>query len=443
MNMDFPEDRPEPGTTPTPARRVVFTTIGSLGDLHPFVAIALGLRARGHEAIIATGECYRRKVESLGIGFRAIRPDSRFVEDPALMGRFMDYRWGTIRILRELILPALRETYEDTLAAVGGGADLVVSHPLTFATRLVAESRGIPWASTQITPIGFGSVHDLSSLPVLPDLSNRLRSLGPAFWRPLRATLKWATRAWAGPWYRLRSEIGLPPAGGNPLVDGHSPSLILALFSKLLADKQADWPPRVVQTGFPMYDREGPAGLSPELARFLDEGPPPIVFTLGVTAGMVAGSFFEQSVAAARLLGRRSVLLVGKDGRDLPASLPEGVAAFHYAPFSEVFPRAAAIVHAGGIGTTGLAMKSGRPMLVVPFAHDQPDNADRLARLGVARTLSRTRYTSARVADELGRLLDDPAYSRRASEVAGEVRLEDGVKAACDALETLLRGDPP
>jgi UDP:flavonoid glycosyltransferase YjiC (YdhE family) len=237
----------------------------------------------------------------------------------------------------------------------------------------------------------------------------------------------------------LRSEIGLPPAKDNPLVDGHSPALVLALFSKLLADKQPDWPPQTVQTGFPLYDQDGGAGMPAELARFLDEGPPPIVFTLSVTAAMVGGAFFENSIAAAKRLGRRAVLVVGKDIPSRPPSVPDGMIAVDYAPFSELFPRASVIVHAGGVGTSGLAMRSGRPMLVVPFAHDQPDNAFRLARLGVARTISRQNYTSARVAAELGRLLAEPAFSLRASEVGDQVRQEDGVRAACDALEALLQ----
>ncbi len=101
-------------------KRIVLTAIGSLGDLHPLNAIALGLKARGHEAKMATGACYRRKIEDIGLRFHAIRPDSDFVYDPVVMGRFMHFRWGTIRILRELILPAVRASYEDTLAAVDG-----------------------------------------------------------------------------------------------------------------------------------------------------------------------------------------------------------------------------------------------------------------------------------------------------------------------------------
>jgi UDP:flavonoid glycosyltransferase YjiC (YdhE family) len=114
------------------------------------------------------------------------------------------------------------------------------------------------------------------------------------------------------------------------------------------------------------------------------------------------------------------------------------VIAFDYAPFSELFPRAAAVVHHGGIGTTGLAMRAGRPMLVMPCSWDQPDNAARVTRLGIGRSISRRGYTPARVAAELRHLLDDPSYSQRAAAVGECVRQEDGVRSACDALERLL-----
>jgi UDP:flavonoid glycosyltransferase YjiC (YdhE family) len=193
-----------------------------------------------------------------------------------------------------------------------------------------------------------------------------------------------------------------------------------------------------VLTGFPFLDRDGEAGLPPDLARFLDDGPPPVVFTLGCSASAVAGQFFRHSAEAARGLGRRAVLVLKAPG-NRPPSLPEGVIAVDYAPFPALFPRAAAVVHHGGVGTTGLGLRAGRPALVVPFAHDQPDNAARLARLGVARILYPRHYTPARAAAELGRLLDDPTYSAKASEVGDRVRREDGVGAACDALESLLR----
>ncbi len=417
-------------------RRIVFTAVGSLGDLHPYIAIALGLKARGHEAILATSACYRQKVEALGLGYRVLRPDSASITEPAVMPHFMHPRWGTVRCIREWILPVLRESYEDTLAAAG--ADLLVSHSIAYATRLVSETTGTPWASTVITPTGIFSRFDPPLIPGFPGLSKLLRPLGPVFWEPFGRSTAWATRSLAGPWYRFRKELGLPPWVGNPLVEGHSTSLALVLFSELLAAKQTDWPPQTVVTGFPIYDQHGEAGLPPDLEHFLDAGPPPIVFTVGFSAVTVAGRFYEESIAAARALGRRAVL-VGKRLSGTQGPLPEGVFWCEYAPFSQLFPRAAAVVHAGGIGTTGLAMRAGRPMLVVPFAHDQPDNAERLRRLMVARTISGSRYTASRAVPELRQLLDNTDYSQRASEVSQIVSEEDGVQIACDALETMLR----
>ena len=407
--------------TAATGKRIVLTAVGSLGDLHPSIAIGLGLKARGHDAVIATGEMFRPKIEALGLGFRPLRPDSEMLDDPATMGHYMNLRFGTERVLREWLLPVLRDSYEDTLAAAEG-ADLLVAHVTTFATRLVAEKTGIPWVSTMVSPAGFFSVHDLSLLPGYPEITRRLRFLGPAFWGPLGRLLRRATRHWAKNWYVLRKELGLPPTNeANPLVDSLSPLLHLALFSPHLAAKQPDWPIQTVVTGFPRFDGDAQAELPTDLARFLDSGPPPIVFTLGSSAAVLAGRFYEHSVSAASRLGRRAVLVLG-DEKIIPPALPTGMMAVPYAPFSKLFPRAAAVVYPGGVGSTGLAMGAGRPMLVVPHAHDQPDNADRLTRLGVARTIYRRRYTAARAVTELGLLLDDPEYTKRASQVQGADR---------------------
>jgi UDP:flavonoid glycosyltransferase YjiC (YdhE family) len=206
------------------------------------------------------------------------------------------------------------------------------------------------------------------------------------------------------------------------------------LFSKLLADKQPDWPPQTVITGFPFSSRAGGAALPLELARFLDVGPPPIVFTLGTAVGSDAGGFYQTSLAAARRLGYRAVLV----GSGVPHQIAGTEAiAVDYAPYSSLFPRSAVIVHHGGIGTTELALRSGSQMLVVPRAWDQPDNAARVARLGVARVLPSRHYTVARVARELRRLLDDQ-FRQRAVAVKDQLQNEDGARAALDAIEARL-----
>jgi UDP:flavonoid glycosyltransferase YjiC (YdhE family) len=416
----------------------VLVALGSWGDVVPYLSIALGLRDRGHEVVLATSACYRQKVEALGVNFRGVRPDSDWVADPALMRRRSHPALGLIRVATEWLLPALAETYEDT-AAAAEGADVLVSHPLAaYAARLVAEKKQVPWVSTMLVPLGFFSVHDGTVLPLPAVLSVPFRRLGPGFRSSMLRFGARATRFLAKPWYRLRAELNLPPATDrNPLGDSHSPGLNLALFSKLLADQQPDWPPQTVITGFPVSPRVGGSGLPPELARFLDSGPPPVLFTLGTAIGSDAGRFYETSLAAARALGYRAVF-VGS-GVQHRLALDSEAITLNYAPYAELFPRAAVVVHHGGIGTTGLAMQSGRPMLVMPRAWDQPDNAARVARLGVARVVLRHRYTVSRAARELQHLLGD-TYRRRALAVRDQLRREDGVSAACDAIEAYLRG---
>jgi UDP:flavonoid glycosyltransferase YjiC (YdhE family) len=406
-----------------------------MGDLHPYLALALRLQSRGHAVTVGTGECYRRKIEALGIGFHAVRPDCVWVADPVAVRRLAHPRWGLLRALQE-VLNSLRESYEDTLAAADG-ADLLVGNLATFGTRLVAEQKGIPWVSAMHIPVMFFSAYDPPLVPGFPGFSRGLRRLGPRVYGSLGRSINWLAGGLAGRWHRLRREIGLAPARrSNPLTEGYSPGLHLALFSRWFADKQVDWPAQTVVTGFPWFDADGHAGLPSELTHFLDDGEPPIVFTLGTVVVADAGAFYHRSIAAAQLLGRRAVLLA-KNPRVLPSELPKGIVALDYAPFSLLFQRAAAIVHHGGIGTIAEAMRRGRPSLIMPCAWDQPDNADRATRLGIARTIARNRYDAHRVADELKLLLEDPTFAQRASQIATKVRQEDGVSAACDAIESV------
>ena len=420
-------------------KRIVITTFGSFGDFNPYLGLALGLKARGHDTVVATAEFYRPIVEAEGVGFRPVRPDRNLYDIEAVRrsnpGRTPAY------LMKELLFPRLQESYED-LSEATRGADVLLTHPLTFAGPLVAEKVSIPWVSTVLAPISFFSAHDFPVLPLLPRLAVVLRRLGPGAGRALVGLAKRATRHWPEPVRRLRTEIGLSP-GKHPIHEGQfSPELVLAMFSRVLAKPQPDWPPNTRITGHVFYDGSGRDGLSPDLERFLASGPAPVVFTLGtgvVGKGPAADSFYRESLKAVRILKLRSLFLVGKDPKSrLPVPLPKGVAAVDHAPFSKLFPRAAAVVHQGGIGTIGQVLRSGRPQLVVPFAGDQPDNALRVQRLGSAEVLYPRQYTAPRAARLLGDLLGESEYARRAGEVARRVRSEDGVSDACDAIEELF-----
>lgn len=420
--------------------RIVFAAVGTLGDLHPCLAIGHVLRKRGHAVTVATHAGHRARVEAAGLGFAPLRPDLASL-GPELHALMFHPRLGAEIGIRQLIAPAIRDSYDD-LAAAAAGADLLASTPVAFAGRIVAEKLGIAWASIDTAPSVFASAHDPPPLPRLR-LLEPLRPLGLAHGRMVRAAIALGTRSWMAPVRAFRRELGLQP-GPNPLLSMSSPDLSLAIFSPLLARPEPDWPESARITGFPFHDRDDPGRETPSaLATFLDAGPPPIVVTLGSGAvnAAWAGGRFAASLEAARALGRRLLLLIGSEPgirAALPDPLPEGVAAFAYAPHARVFPRAAAIVHQGGIGTLAQALRAGRPMLITPFILDQYDNAARAVRLGVARILPPDRFDARRLVAALGEVLADPAMAERAEAVAQAVRREDGARVAADAVEELL-----
>jgi UDP:flavonoid glycosyltransferase YjiC (YdhE family) len=153
----------------------------------------------------------------------------------------------------------------------------------------------------------------------------------------------------------------------------------------------------------------------------------------------VARDFFEESIHAAKRLGRRAVLLIG-DERNLPRALPEGIIALDYVPYQTLLPRACAVVHHGGVGTTSHGLLAGVPALIVPFAFDQSDNAEHARKVGTSRTLYRDKYVATRVASELHELLRQPGYARRAMEVSRRLKQENGPARAADLIEQALSG---
>ncbi|MDX6383555.1 MAG: rhamnosyltransferase subunit [Blastocatellia bacterium] len=423
-------------------KRIILSTFGSFGDVHPYVAIALELKARGHLPVIATSEVYREKMDAQGIAFHPVRPDLPSYDQPEVMvpllEALMDPRLGSERVM-QMLLPHVRDVYEDLDAAVAG-ADLLLTHPLPLVGPLVAQMRKLPWVSTVLAPISFFSVYDPPVPPQMPAL-HALMKLNPLISRGVMRLATFKLDRLMEPVYRLRAELGLP-RGEQPLFAGqHSPTKVLALFSKVLAEPQRDWPPQTCVTGFPFYDRRdffGEGEAAREVLEFLDAGPPPIVFTLGSSAFWVARNFYRDSITAAQALGRRALLLIGHSSNLPQAALPDGVAAFEYAPYSEVLPRACAIVHQGGVGTTGQGLLSGKPVLILPHAHDQFDNAARIVRLGCGRALARPRFNAETGTRELRSLLDNGSYLERAVEVAGVVRQEHGASAAADEIEKVL-----
>jgi UDP:flavonoid glycosyltransferase YjiC (YdhE family) len=421
--------------------RIVLSNIGTYGDTNPLIAIALELKRRGHTPVMALPAVYEPKIRPLGLEFHAIRPDI----DPTnsvLVEMVYDIKKGTEHGLRDFLFPALRQTYDDLLDAATQPvrADLLLLGELNYAGPIVAEMTGIPWASYVLAPLSFFSAFDPPVLPMYPRLARADKTV-PGLGRVIKRLARFVSRKWPEPIYELRNELGLPK-GANPLFDAkHSPNLVLALFSEVLGQEQKDWPPNTLITGFCYYDADaGDAALPPNLEKFLAAGELPVVFTLGSAAVLAAGKFYEFSARAAIRLGIRAVLLIGTDPRNRPRqALPENICVAEYAPYSALFLRAAMVVHQGGVGTTAQCLRAGKPMLIMPYSHDQPDNGRRMRRLKVARVIQRANYTPLRVARRLKSMLANRQIARRAELVARRLEHENGVKSACDALEELYR----
>jgi rhamnosyltransferase subunit B len=420
--------------------RIVLTTFGTLGDVHPLIGVALEMRRRGHTPVLAVPEIFRSKIEPLGIAFVKVGPTLR-PDNPQQVAELMDIRKGTERTLREVLFPAIRQSYEELLSAVTshGGADLMLAGELTYQAPLVAEVTGIRWASYVLAPMSFFSSYDPPVLPPYPGLAKLQRAV-PTTGHAVARFARWVTRDWAEPVYRLREKLGLE-RGPDVIFDAkHAPALVLAMFSPLLGQPQPDWPPNTAITGFMFYDSDaGKQELPAELEQFLRDGEAPVVFTLGSAAVLDAGSFYEESARAALAAGMRAVLLVGSDDRNLPTTRDPSLSIARYAPYSKLFPRASLIVHQGGVGTTAQAMLAGKPMLVMPYSHDQPDNARRMQHLGIAGVIRREDYTAERAARRIRRLLEHPRFAIRAALVGAQVRQENGLQCACDALEELAK----
>jgi rhamnosyltransferase subunit B len=419
--------------------RIVLSNIGTLGDINPLIALALELKRRGHIPVMALPMVYGPRIKPLDLEFHPIRPDI----DPTnnlLIEMIYDVKKGTETGLRQFLFPVLRQTYDDLLDAATKPerADLLLLGELNYAGPIVAEVTGIPWASYVLAPLSFFSAFDPPVLPMYPKLARADKTI-PGMGRAISRLARFVSRKWPQPIYDLRRELGLSQ-GANPLFDAkHSPYLVLALFSRVLGTEQKDWPENTLITGFCFYDADaGNAALPPNLDKFVSEGEAPVVFTLGSAAVLAAGQFYEHSAGAAMEMGARAVLLIGSDPRNRPkAKLPASICVAEYAPYSALFSRAALVVHQGGVGTTAQCLRAGKPMLIMPYSHDQPDNARRMQRLKVARVIQKKSYVPNRVAQTLKSMLADAGLTKHAKFVAQQVAREDGVRTASNALEEL------
>jgi len=408
--------------------RILIAALGSHGDVHPFLALGQTLRGRGHDVRIIAPAMYQALADSIGLQFvpvGTVELFERHVSRPEI--------WRPVRgfqILAQSVAELIEPYYQAVVRNQQSGATVLVMSSLVLAGRVAQDALGIPAVSVHLSPAILRSLQSPARTPPLP-VSARL----PRWWNRLAYSAVDALvmdRALAGPLNDFRRSLGLGPVRRIFDVWIHSPDRVIGLFPDWFAPAPPDWPRQTVLTGFPLYDESDVTCVDPAIEDFLNDGPAPIAFTPG-SAMRHGARFFAEAVRACGILGCRGVLL-SRHAQHVPASLPAEIRHVDYVPFSRLLPHCAALVYHGGIGTAAQALAAGIPQLVVPMAYDQPDNAARLKRLGVAEVLPARRFGAARAAAALKLAMDE---THRAACISIKQRLaaEDPLLKTAEIIE--------
>lgn len=415
--------------------RVLIAASGSYGDIFPFVAIGRDLKRRGHDVRLFASSYFTPLIERSGLPNVGIGPREAYESVIRHPDAFHPKKG--FRLIAQTNLEYLPEAYRRMDEHVAPGETIVVGSTLAFGARLFQETRGIPTATVHLAPSIFRS----ASRPPRFEESGILERL-PALVN--RALFYLIDRLVVDPVFcpgfnRFRAGLGLAPVKrffGDWM---HSANLVVGLFPSWFAEPASDWNGNIHLTGFPLEDgSKSGEKLSPEAATFLDSAKRPVIFTAG-SAATTEASFFEQSAEACRLTGIEGLFLT-RYREQIPGELPGNLRHFEYLPFSLVLPRVRALVHHGGIGTSAQALASGIPQLVRPLAYDQFDNAHRLSRMGVARTLSPARYRAPAVAEALEELIRSGATREAAASIKKRVVGYDAVSATSELILKELTG---
>jgi rhamnosyltransferase subunit B len=392
---------------------ILLLPFGSAGDVFPFIWLGRQLMARGHRVRMITACLFEDNARKAGIEFISLGTKDEFeamIRDP----RIWQSGIGT-----KVVFEFAAKSVEPYLAAIEscGKVDLMLAPVTAFAGRLAREKHGIPLITVHLQPAVFVSAYETPLLHPAMRLFNKL----PVWFKKQILSLPNPVDLFALSKVRRICEAnGVKPPRSLWREWWDSPDGVLALFPAWFAPPQPDWPANLLQWTFPLEDLATEQALQPALQEFLANGERPVVFTPG-SANVQAARFFEVAAEAVRRIGCRAVF-VTREPKQVPLNLPASILTVDYAPFSTLLKHAAVFVHHGGIGTLSQGFAAGVPQLIMAMAHDQPDNADRLERLGAGMGLSVRQFTPERVADELKELLHGVAIHQAALECVAKLR---------------------
>jgi sterol 3beta-glucosyltransferase len=413
---------------------IALTTIGSTGDLQPFLALSLALQKAGHRVRVCSHDFFAPRFAKAGIDFAPVGAPFEEARWLRVWDR-LDRAGNNIllqveTLIDELFLHEARRHYDDCVTAMRG-FDLAICHHGDLFGQEAALRLGMPWAGVILCP---GVIRTPGNPPLhAPNLGragNRLLwAVGDLVMRRGQKRIDAA----------LRSVESRRPGLG--VTSSHSPDLNLIAASPVLGRMPPDLPPHFLATGYWFIDE--PAFEPPaDLAAFLAAGPPPTVVSFGSMGGRGGDETARMLVEAGRLAGQRLVIQKGFGNIFIEeeAALSERVFFAEFTPHDYLFKQAACVVHHGGAGTTAAATRAGKPSIVVPHLADQYYWADCLRRRGIApRSLPRTRLTPERLAKRMVGVAASQQMRERAAALGQQLRVENGLGQAVAAIEALGR----
>ena len=413
-------------------KTIIFTTIGSLGDLHPIMGIAQELKNLGHRPIIATSEYYREYLLNAQLEFHPVRP-SLNLEDSELVKAVLDTKDGPELLHKKYIFPELQNSIDDLLK-IASGADLIVGSVLTYYVPIVSHITKVPWLNAIVAPISMWSGYDPPILAPLPFLG-KMRFLNHNIHHWILKSLFKVSEPWARPLKELRVKYGMT-AGKNPFWEGlYEGKKTLCLWSDTFYSPKPDWPENALATGFIFYDPKQDHELPLDILDFRKKHKNVCVFTLGSTAVQNPQEFLEIFIETSKRLDAGCIITTGRKHIDEYRSKSTDKLLFiDYAPYSLLFPLADIIIHQGGVGTTAQCLKSGKPQIVLPFCMDQFDNGYRIKRLCAGEVIEKKHLTITKLSNVITSCLTDLRIKDTARQISTIMANENGARKAAEEI---------
>jgi len=415
-------------------RRMLIASVGSYGDVFPFLALGERLKARGHDVTLLTSGYFTKLVEDAGLKMAPVGTPEQYqayITDPNLLHPLRGFML-TRRMLSSIVKPIyeyLRDEWQNANT-------LIVSSPYCMASRIAEETLNIPLVTVCPAPIAMGSVVDPPVVSPLLSPSHVPRMFRKLFGQ----SVNWMTdRTLGSPINKFRKQLGQSKM--HSLMHWwHARRGTISLFPEWFAPASIDWPSPHTYAGFPLCTpRNVVTDRNPVTAAKLDEilsSPKrPLLFYPGSNASHLR-QYFEICEKVCQQMGR-SGILVAPAAIDLGDQLSSHLLVVPFVSMNQTLPQVAAAIHHGGIGTIAACISAGVPQLIRPMVSDQPDNAARVARLGVGSWLSNARFRVADVTRALEPLIGDPLVASRCQLYRERMQATDGLTIAADLIESL------